>query len=74
MLDHKSSLGNFKNIAVIPSIISDHNPMWLEVNYKKKKNNNPKKHEHVKAKYVTKQQMDHWIKQRGNKIPRDKWK
>ena len=42
ILGHKSSLGKFKNIEILSSIISDHNAMRLDVNYKRKtvKNNN----------------------------------
>ena len=37
ILGHKSSLGEFKKIAIIPSISSDHNAVRLDVNYRKKK-------------------------------------
>ena len=33
ILGHKSSLGKFKKIEIIPSIFSDHNAMRLEINY-----------------------------------------
>ena len=36
ILGHKSSLGKFKKIEIIPSIFSDHNEVRLDVNYKKK--------------------------------------
>ena len=32
ILDHKSSLGKFKKIEIIPSIFSDNNTMRLEIN------------------------------------------
>ena len=35
MLGHKASLNKFKKVGVISSILSDHNAMKLEVNYKK---------------------------------------
>ena len=40
ILDHKSSLGKF--IEIIPSIFSDHNPVRLDLNYRRKtiKNSN----------------------------------
>ena len=62
---------NFKKVAIISSIFSDHSPMRLEINYRqKKKNKNKKKikkQKHMEAKqYVTKQPMDHWKNQRGN--------
>ena len=39
ILDHKSSLGKFKKIEIIPSTFSDHNVVRLDVNYRKKKKN-----------------------------------
>ena len=36
ILGHKSNLSKFKKIEIISSIISDHNDMRLEMNYKKK--------------------------------------
>ena len=36
ILSHKSNLSKFKKIEIISSIISDHNDMRLEMNYKKK--------------------------------------
>ena len=39
-IDHilgcKSSLGKFKKIEIIPSIVTDHNALRLDVNYRKK--------------------------------------
>ena len=42
ILGHKSILGKFKTIEVIPSIFSDHNAVRLDVNYRRKtiKNSN----------------------------------
>ena len=42
ILGHKSRLGKFKKPEIIPSIISDHNAVRLDVNYRKKtiKNSN----------------------------------
>jgi len=42
ILGHKSSLGKFKNIEIIPSILSDHNAVRLDLNYRSKtiKNSN----------------------------------
>ena len=73
MLGHKVSLGKFKKVEIISSVISDHNAMRLDIYYKKK---NYKKHKHMAAKqYAIKQPMDHWRNQRGNQnIPKDKWK
>ena len=36
ILGHKSSLGKFKNIEIIPSIFSDHNAVRLDVDYRRK--------------------------------------
>ena len=36
ILGHKSSLGKFKTIKIIPSIFSDHNAVRLDVNYREK--------------------------------------
>ena len=42
ILGHKSSLGKFKKIEIIPSIFSDHNATRLDLNYRRKtiKNSN----------------------------------
>ena len=42
MLGHKSSLGKFKKVEIIPSIFSDHNAIRLDLNYRRKtiKNSN----------------------------------
>ena len=71
-LGHKTSLGKCKEIEIIASTFSDHNPMRLEIKYRKKK---MWKHKHMEAKqYVTKQPMRHWWNQRRlKKLPRDKW-
>ena len=36
ILGHKSSLGKFKKIEIVSSIVSDHNAMRLDINYRKK--------------------------------------
>ena len=36
ILSHKSSLGKFNKIEIIPSIFSDHNAVRLDVNYRRK--------------------------------------
>ena len=53
ILDHKSSLSNFKKIEIISSTFSDHNAMRLDINYKKKKNCKKQKHMEIKQ-YVSK--------------------
>ena len=42
ILGHKSSLGKFKKIEIIPTIFSDHNALRLDLNYRRKtmKNSN----------------------------------
>ena len=42
ILGHKSILGKFKKVEIIPSIFSDHNAVRLDLNYRKKsiKNSN----------------------------------
>ena len=42
ILGHKSSLGKFKKIEIIPSICSDHNAVRLDLNYRRKNNKNSK--------------------------------
>ena len=37
ILGHKSSLGKFLKIEIIPSIFSDHNAVRIDVNYREKK-------------------------------------
>ena len=36
ILGHKSSIGKFKKVEIIPNIFSDHNALRLAVNYRKK--------------------------------------
>ena len=45
ILVHKWNLTKFKKIEIISSMFSDHNPMKLDISYKKKKN--CKKHTHM---------------------------
>ena len=37
IVGHKSNLSKFKKIEIVSSISSDHNAMWIDINYKKKK-------------------------------------
>ena len=48
ILGHKSSLGKFKKIEIIPVIFSDHNAVRLDLNYRKKINY--EKFQHMEAK------------------------
>ena len=36
ILGHKSSLGKFKKIEIVSSILSDHNAVRLDINYRQK--------------------------------------
>ena len=68
MIDHilgyKSSLGKFKKIEIILSILSNHNS---EIRNQLQEKQNCKKHKKVEVQqYVTKQPMNHWRNQRGN--------
>ena len=36
ILAHRSSLGKFKTIEIIPSVFSDHNAVRLDLNYRRK--------------------------------------
>ena len=40
ILGHKSNLGKFKKIEIIPSIFSDHNAVRLDLNYRRKTTKN----------------------------------
>ena len=53
ILGHKSSLGKFKKIEIIPSIFSDHNEVRLDVNYQEGKKRNCYKYKHMEAKQHT---------------------
>ena len=50
ILGHKSSLGKFTIIEIISRIISDHNAMRLDINYRKKI---CEKYKHMEAKQYT---------------------
>ena len=47
-MSHNASLGKFKKMEIISSILSDYNAMRLDINYKKKKT--VKKHKHMELK------------------------
>ena len=40
MLGHKTSLNKLRKTEILSTLISDHNSMWLEINYKKKTRRN----------------------------------
>ena len=50
ILGHKSSLGKFKKIEIVSSIVSNHKAMRLDINYRKKI---CKKCKHMEAKQYT---------------------
>ena len=67
MLGHKTSLSKFKKIEIISSIFSNHDNMRLEMNWKKRLQNQKQ----VEAKeHATKQPME--IKEENQKIPGEK--
>ena len=49
ILGHKSNLSKFKNIEIVSSVLSDHNAIRLDINYKKKtvRNNHMEIKQHV---------------------------
>ena len=52
ILQDRSSLGKFNKVEITSSIISNHNAMRLDINYRKK---SVKKYKHMEAKqYATK--------------------
>ena len=65
ILDHKSSLGKFKKIEIIPVIFSDQNSVRLTVNYRRKtiKNSNIWKQ---CEKHTAQQQTNHRRNQKRN--------
>ena len=50
ILVHKSSLGKFKKIEIVSSILSNHSAMRLDISYRKKI---CKKYKHMEAKQYT---------------------
>ena len=50
ILGHKSNISKFKKIEIVSGIFSNHNTMRLDINYKKKKKKNCKKHKHMEIK------------------------
>ena len=56
MLGHKASLSKFKKIKIIANILSNHNAMRLEINYREKTVKNT---DTWRLNTVTKQPMDH---------------
>ena len=68
MWGHKRSLSKFKQAEIISTIFSDCNTMKLDQLQEKKLQKKKKKDTNVEVKqYATKQPMNHWINQRGNK-------
>ena len=73
ILGHKSSLGKFKKIEIIPGIFYDHNAVRLDFNYRKKtiKNSNIWR---LKNMLLNNQQITEEIKKRNQNMHRNKWK
>ena len=70
ILGHKSSLGKFKKIEIIPGIFSDHNAVRLDVSYRKQtikntdiwKINNMLLNNQLITEEILKNQNMHWNK------------
>ena len=73
ILGHKSSLGKFKKIEIIPSIFSDHNAVRLDINYRRKtiKNCNIWR---LNNTILNNQQITEEIKKRNQNMHKNKWK
>ena len=73
ILGHKSSLGKFKNIEIIPNIFSDHNAERLDLNYRRKtiKNSNIWR---LNNTLLNNQQITEEIKKRNQNMHRNEWK
>ena len=71
ILGHKSNLSKFKKTEIISGIFSDHNAMWLDINYKKKNVRNTNTWR-LNDMFLNNQQD--WRNKKGNKkISRKKW-
>ena len=70
ILGHKSSLGKFTKIEIIPSIFSDYNAVRLDVNYRRKtiKNSNIWR---VNNMLLNNQQITEEIKKRNQNMHRN---
>ena len=71
ILGHKSSLGKFKKIEIIPGIFSDHNAVRLDVSYRKQtiKNTDIWK---INNMLLNNQQITEEIKKRNQNMHRNK--
>ena len=70
ILGHKSSLGKFKKIEIIPSIFSDHNAVRLDLNYRRKTNKNSNIWR-LKNRLLNNQQTTEEIKKRNQNMHRN---
>ena len=70
-LGHKSSLGKFKKTEIVSSILSDHNAMRLDINYRKKsvKNTNTWR---LNSTLLDNQEITEEIKEEIKKVPGNK--
>ena len=71
ILGHKSSLGKFKKIEIIPSIISEHNAVRLDLNYMIKTIKNSSIWR-LNNTLLNKQQITEEVKKRNQNMPRNK--
>ena len=67
ILGHKSNLSKFKKTEIVSSIFSDHNPMRLDINYKKKTARNTNTWR-LNNTFLSKQQATEEIKREIKKI------
>ena len=74
ILGHKSSLGKVKRIEIISSIFSDHNVVWLDVNYWEKKTIKNTNIWRLNNSLLNNQQITEEIKKRNQNMHRNKWK
>jgi len=65
ILGHKSSIGKFKELEIIPSIFSDHSALRLDINYRKKKNYEKFQHTEAKQQLLYNQQIIEEIKKKS---------
>ena len=69
ILGHKSSLEKLKNIEIVSNILSDHNAMRLEINYRKKtvKNTNTWRLNNQEISEEVKEEIKKYIESNDNK-------
>ena len=74
ILGHKSSLGKFKKIEIIPSIFSDQNAVRLDLNYRRKTDKKKSNIWRLNNTLLNNQQITEEIKKEIKNFHRNKWK